>query len=200
MNFPLTPPSAGPNSVAASKHFGGDDMAFSDFASVGSFVSSVAVVFMLGLLLVQTRQSNRNQRTFMQQGRAARSVDLVMRLTESRQSDLVVRGESGDLSLTAAEVQSYFRLCGAFYLHYEDSFLQFQAGTLDRASWTNDLATLSRFASNTGTRVAWTFIRGFSGGDYRAFVDGLMLDTKNRAPQTYAEFWRSRVTEELAAV
>jgi hypothetical protein len=174
-------------------------MTLSDLASVGSFVSSAAVVVTLGLLLAQTRQNNRNQRTLMQQGRAARSVDLVMRLAESGLSDLVVRAQSNEFSLTATEVQSYFRICGAFYLHYEDSFLQFQAGTLDRAGWESDLETLRLFASHPGSRVAWSFSRTFFSGDYRAFVDGLMRDTRTSPPQDYAEFWRSGLTKELAA-
>jgi len=46
-------------------------MSLSDLASIGSFVSGVAVVVTLALLLIQTRQANRNQKALMQQGRSA---------------------------------------------------------------------------------------------------------------------------------
>ena len=107
-------------------------MSLSDLASIGSFISGVAVVVTLALLLVQTRQTNRNQRALMQQGRCARTVSALMALSQPRQSDILVRAEAGDLTLTASEAQSYIRLCGAFFANYEDSFLQFRAGTLDR--------------------------------------------------------------------
>jgi len=91
---------------------------------------------------VQTRQTNRNQRALMQQGRSARNTDLLMRLSEPRLSDIIVRAEAGDLTLSASEAQSYLRLCGSFFVNYEDSYLQFRTGTLDRRSWEVDLAAL----------------------------------------------------------
>jgi hypothetical protein len=136
----------------------------------------------------------------MQQGRSARSAELLMRLSEPRQSDIIVRAEAGDLTLTPSEAQSYIRLCAAFFSNYEDSFLQFRAGTMDRRSWEPDLATLKQFASNPANRVAWSFARGFWGGEYRDFVDALMRETTVRLPPDYAEFWKSRVTEELALI
>ena len=44
-------------------------MSLSDLAALGSFISGVAVVVTLVFLLVQMRQTNRNQKSLMQQGR-----------------------------------------------------------------------------------------------------------------------------------
>ena len=175
-------------------------MSFSDLASIGSFVSGVAVVVTLALLLIQTRQTNRNQRALMQQGRSARSAQLLTTLSEPRASDIVVRAEAGDLALTPAEAQSYMRLCGAFFSHYEDSYLQFRTGTLDRRGWEVDLATLKQFASMPSTRVAWSFLRGYWDGEYGDFVEAIMRETSSRLPPDYAEFWKARITEELALI
>ena len=171
-------------------------MSLSDLASIGSFVSGVAVVITLALLLIQTRQTNRNQKALMQQGRSARTVELLMTLSEPRQSEIIVRAEAGDLALTPAEVRSYFMLCGAFFWNYEDSFLQFRAGTLDRASWENDLVSLNQFAALSSARLAWTFVRNFSGGLYREFVDNLMRDTTGGVPPDLSDIWRSGMTME----
>jgi hypothetical protein len=174
-------------------------MSLSDLASIGSFVSGVAVVVTLVLLLIQTRQTNRNQKALMQQGRSARMVASVMALAEPRQSDIIVRAEAGDLTLTASEAQSYMRLLGAFFGHYEDSYLQFRTGTLDRRGWEVDLTALTQLVSMPSTRVAWRFLRGYWHGEYGDFVDALMRDTASRRPPNYADFWNARMTEELAA-
>ena len=175
-------------------------MSLSDLASIGSFVSGVAVVITLALLLIQTQQSSRNQRALMQQGRSARNVELLMRLSEPRQSDIIVRAEAGELKLTASEAQSYMRLSGAFFMNYEDSYLQFQAGTLDRRGWEVDLTTLRQFASSAPTRVAWSLLREFWVGEYRDLVDALMQEAVVGLPPDYAEFWERRMAEELASM
>jgi hypothetical protein len=176
-------------------------MSLSDLASIGSFVSGVAVVVTLALLLIQTRQANRNQKALMQQGRSARTVALLATLSEPRYGDIVVRAEACDLTLTPSEAQSYMRLCGAFFANCEDSYLQFRTGTLDRRGWEADLATLKQLASMPSARVAWSFVRGFWDGEFRDFVDALMRETTIRSlPPDYADFWKSRITEELASV
>jgi hypothetical protein len=105
-------------------------MSLSDLASLGSFASGAAVVVTLILLTLEMRQANRNQRALMQQGRAARTTELAMRISETHQSSLLVRGWRGDLDLTADEVQSLGRIYAGWYWNYEDSYLQFKAGTL----------------------------------------------------------------------
>lgn len=57
-------------------------MTLSDLASIGSFVSGVAVVITLVMLLLQMRQTDRNQRAAMQLGRATRGTDVLTRLID----------------------------------------------------------------------------------------------------------------------
>jgi len=53
-------------------------MSHSDLAALGSFTSGIAVVATL-VFLLQIRQTVRNQRSLMQQGRTARIVDATYR-------------------------------------------------------------------------------------------------------------------------
>jgi hypothetical protein len=57
-------------------------VSLSDLASIGSFVSALAVVVTLAFLLIQTRQTNRNQQSLMQQARTERTVGLRLNQTE----------------------------------------------------------------------------------------------------------------------
>jgi hypothetical protein len=61
-------------------------MSLTDLASIGSLVSGVAVLFSLLFVGIQIRQSNRNQRSLMQQGRSVRNVELLLKPTEPRLS------------------------------------------------------------------------------------------------------------------
>ena len=73
--------------------FGADSqrsfMSLGDLASLASLVSSVAVLVSLLFLGFQMRQSNRNQRSLMQQGRSDRNVDLLSRLTDPKLSEIL---------------------------------------------------------------------------------------------------------------
>src|SRR5215470_13677520 len=65
-------------------------------AELASLASSVAVVVSLLFLGLQIRQSNRNQRSLMQQGRSARNVELLSRLSDPRVSEVISRAANGE--------------------------------------------------------------------------------------------------------
>jgi hypothetical protein len=150
-------------------------------ADIASLASSAAVLVSLLFLAVQVRQSNRNQRSLMQQGRTTRNVDLLFRLADPNLSGLWVRiGDGGTL-----EDSEYYMLYGymaSVFWSYEDSFFQFRSGMLDAQSWASDLATLKRLLSNPAYRAVWRAVRGAIGDEYRSFLDGLMVEARNNPP------------------
>jgi hypothetical protein len=173
-------------------------MSLADLSAIGSIVSGLAIATTLIFLLIQTRQAYHHAKALMQQGRTARTVELLMRVSEPRRSSIIVRADSGDLTLTASEVYSYLRLCSSFFWNFEDSYLQFRAGTLDRVGWQSDLAALRQFATSPANRAAWSLVRDYSSGPYQALMDGLMRETKSSPPGDIAELWRTRMSQELA--
>jgi hypothetical protein len=175
-------------------------MSLSDLASLGSFFSGVAVIVTFLFLTLQMRQTNRNQRALMQQGRAGRTTDLLMRLSEARQSSLMVRGMRGELDLTSDEVQSLVRTYASFYWNYEDSYLQFKAGTLNPEAWESDLEVLTQFASEPSARVAWKFLRICTGGAFRKFVDGMIATSRCQMLPDFAATWKALMKKELVAI
>ena len=119
-------------------------MSLSDLASLGSFASGIAVVVTLLFLLLQLRQSNLNQKSLMQQGRTARTVDLLTKFTDPNLAAIILRAFRADPSLTDEEYFVFYGYAGALFWNYEDSFLQFKIGTLDQLSWASDVSTLER--------------------------------------------------------
>ena len=66
-------------------------MSLSDLASIGSFVSDVAVVVSLIYLSVQVRHADRNQQAAIRQGRSTRTVDLFMLATDPSAADAIAK-------------------------------------------------------------------------------------------------------------
>jgi len=93
-------------------------MSLSDLASIGSLVSGFAVITTLVFLLFQMRQTNRNQQSLMQQGRAARWVTILLNRTTPEMTNLNSRLWEGDLSLNGAEIHASIAQDAATFVVY----------------------------------------------------------------------------------
>src|SRR5579862_1058957 len=123
-------------------------MALSDLAALGSFVSGIAVVVSFIFLALQIRQSNWNQRSLMQQGRTERNVNILLKMSDPLLSETLAEAHANCLSLDPARVWAFYGLAAAVFWSYEDSFIQFEAGTLDARSWQSDVATIKRLLAS----------------------------------------------------
>ncbi len=174
-------------------------MSLSDLAAVGSFVSGIAVVFSFTFLALQIRQANRNQRSLMQQGRSARNVDILLRMSDPFMSETIAEADSNCAALGPGKIWAFYGFAGAVFWTYEDSFLQFRANTLDATSWESDVTTIKRLLRYPAYRVAWKMARDGMSGGYREYVDSIMHDVKSDTSQTLTELWKTCVAQELPA-
>ena len=175
-------------------------MTFADLSSLGGFISGFAVVITLIFLLLQMRQTDKNQKALLQQGRSARVTELILKRTEPELSRALTRGLQADLSIEGFQVESINAFFAALFWSIEDSFLQYRAGLLLSTSWETDDATLRGFFAVPACRVAWTMNRDLISGDYRNYVDALMRDIKPSAVSDTLAIWRKLMSRELAAV
>ena len=120
-------------------------------ADLASLASSVAVVVSLLFLGLQIRQSNRNQRSLMQQGRSARNVELLSRLSDPMVSDVISRAANGE-TLTDQDCFVLYSYMTSVFWSYEDCFFQFHLGMLDPKSWASDGTILRRLLGNPAYR------------------------------------------------
>src|SRR5271169_6994987 len=130
-------------------------MNLSDFASIASIVSSIAVAISLIYLAMQVRQSERNQRALMQQGRADRVSDLSLRMADPSLSSVFLKGMSGDEGLTAEQFGQFMNMWRAGFVSSEDSFLQHKSGHLDDAAFRSYAAGARQYFTSPGLRAAW---------------------------------------------
>jgi hypothetical protein len=175
-------------------------MSFADLTSFASLVSSVAVLVSLLFIGLQIRQSNRNQRSLMQQGRSARNVELLSRLTDPSVSDVISRAAKGE-ALTDQDCFVLYGYMTSVFWSYEDCFFQFHLGMLDPKSWASDGTILRRLLGNPAYRAVWRFARGGIGDEYRSFLDGLAAESRHNAvPPNLPNTLRQYIAEEREAL
>ena len=176
----------------------GRHMSLSDLASIGSFASGIAVVFSFIFLALQMRQSNQNQRSLMQQGRSARTVDILMKMTEPVLSETIMNAIQLDASKDPAKIFAFYAFACACFWNYEDSFLQFQTKTLDARSWATDDLTLTGLLTNPAYRAAWKMARNGMSDDYRNYIDAKLKSAGASQSRNIAELWDTYINEERA--
>ena len=174
-------------------------MSLTDLASLGSFVSAIAVLISLIYLSLQVKQAERNQQASIRSTRVTRIVDIHMRLTDPSLSDAATLGGAGASGITDTQVRQFIFYCSARFYNAEDSFNQFQEGLLNRRAYDSLVVGLKKSLSQPGMRAFYKRQRGAFGTDFAAFVDKLLVETPLGPPQDVAAQWRADVAAELAA-
>jgi len=157
-------------------------MSLSDLASLGSFVSGLAVLISLVLLFFQLRQLNqqvrqteRNQQASIRHGRITRGVDIQLARADPGAADAWRRGVLNPEEISQTEVIQFLAQCRAMFLHYEDSFYQHEDGLLNEDAYATVLAAANAFTRVPGVRAAWkSGVRGAHAGLFLDFMDGVV--------------------------
>ena len=161
-------------------------MSLSDLASLGSFVSGLAILVSLILLYFQLRQVNqqvrqaeKNQQASIRQGRAARSSATSMGVAENPAlADAILKALTGAPDITTTQLYQFNRYCFAVFSGHEDSFYQNQDGLLTDSAFTSVVNSMGRGFSQAAVRLQWKRVRASYGAEFVKFVDGLIA----RAP------------------
>lgn len=173
-------------------------MSLTDLAAFGSFLSGIAVFFSFVFLALQLRQSNRNQKSLMQQARTSRNVDILLKIADPAMSETIAEASANCAALDDAGIWSFYGFAAAVFWSYEDSFLQFEAKTLDANSWQSDVATLRRLVAHPPYRAVWKMAREGMRGNYRDYIDSLMREVvPSDRTRTMTDQFRNFIVEEL---
>jgi hypothetical protein len=174
-------------------------MDLSNLASIGSFVSGIAVVITLIFLLLQMRQANLNQRALMQQMRSARSIDTILRESDRYLCENIALAFNNDTGMDETQILSFVQSMEATLFNWEDSFLQLKAGTIDATSFESDNNALRELSSVPAFRVAWRMNQKYYSSGFREYVDKIMRESKVAQPPKFGSTYRSMMVEEQAA-
>jgi hypothetical protein len=113
-------------------------MTLADLASLGSFISGIAVFVSLALLYSQLRQvskqiaqAEKNQRALMIQGANKRSIDENIWLREPQMSAVLIKAIDCAEELTSQDLLQLSLIVRNMLLSYQDTYIQHKAGLAD---------------------------------------------------------------------
>ncbi len=171
-------------------------MSLSDLASIGSCVSGVSVLISLIYLSLQVRQSERNQRAILQQGRAARTTDTMLRLADGDITDAFLKGTRGDDDISLKEIMQFRYAFRAVMFGLEDTYFQHRQTLLDDDAFESTVATLRYSFTTPGYRAAWKLARPMHDPSFVAFVDQLAAEVTVAPPPDEVGRWKTAVAAE----
>jgi hypothetical protein len=178
-------------------------MSLSDLASVGSFVSGVAVLASLVFLYFQVRQVNqqvrqaeKNQKALVMQARTALLAEVPLRLAESDMATTFVKGQRGE-HLSLVEFYQFRWANRALLSNAQQSFYQHESRLLDDAVFKTLTLALSREYSAPGRRAMWRLERGRYEEGFRAFIDEAVREALPWVSDELTD-WQSALAAETA--
>jgi hypothetical protein len=165
-------------------------MTFADLASIGNLTSGVAVLISLVYLGLQMRQSARHSQALIQQGRASRTMEILTRWAEFDWSEGMEACVRGSPDVDARDLRRFISLMRAYFVNYEDSFLQHREGLLEAAAFANVEAALYSTMTGPGHRAAWKVVRGAFDRAFQDYLDGVIADTTAAPFSSTLERWK----------
>jgi hypothetical protein len=156
-------------------------MTLTDLASIGTFISALAVLISLIYLSQQIRQNTKHSQALIQQGRAARIADTALRLAELTSAPELGRCFDGSPDVSANEVRRFLYICRAIFISAEDSFFQGQQGLLDKAAFESFEASIKSGMGTPGMAAGWALTRDMYEPKFRSFVDEFAGDVTGSA-------------------
>jgi hypothetical protein len=173
-------------------------MTLSHLAAIGSLISSVAVLISLIYLGLQMRQAARHSQALIQQGRASRTMEIMTRWAEFDWSDGMEACLNGSPEVSARDLRRFIGLMRAYFVNYEDSFLQHRQGLLENAAFANVEAALRATMAGPGHRAAWKVVRGAFDRAFQDYMDRVVAETTASGFAATLERWKEATSAAAA--
>jgi hypothetical protein len=167
-------------------------MSLSDLASIGNFVSGIAVVVSLIYLALQVRHAHKAQRALMHQARTERLINACLGSMRGDVAEMVTKMANGEeMSSPLEKMQAYYYMRMQI-VTVEDALWQHEAGFLDRDAVDTAILNLQRVMQLPAARAAWLMQRPQLPPVVRERMDKLL------APSLKAETWNWKGDYEAA--
>src|SRR5262249_37024803 len=156
-------------------------MSLSDLASLGSFVSGLAVLASLILLFFQlrqvnqqVRQSEKNQQALMRQALSARSFEVSLKAVEPAVAESLMSVIEGGESITETALLQHACYSRAAFISWGDAFFQARDGQVSSSAFDSLGRTVGQVMRNIFFRTEWRLQRATFEPEFVAWMDGLV--------------------------
>jgi len=147
-----------------------------DLASIGSFVSGIAVVVSLIYLALQVRHAHKAQRALMHQARTERVINAALTSMQTEIADTITKIVNSNELSPREMLQSYYYMRIQVAV-VEDALWQYDAGFLDRESLDTAVLNLQRVMLFPAVRAAWLMQRPQLAPAVRDRLDTLVAES-----------------------
>lgn len=174
-------------------------MSLTDVASLASVLSSLAVCGSLIYLALQVRQTDRNQRTVLQQATSALNVESLWKFGEAHNVALIAKVWNGESEFSQSEATQLAYLMRATMFGLQDQFLLNNRSLVDARQVATHELGVRRILGAPAFRALWVASRGGYAPQFAAYVDALIADAPLDPPLDLAAQIRSTVAQLKAA-
>ena len=161
-------------------------MTLADLASIAGIASSLAVCGTLIYLALQIRQTDRNQRTLLQQATSARNLESLWKFGEPHFAGIIARVWKGETEFTPSEATQLVYLLRASMFGLQDQFLLKKLTLIDPLQHESAERGLQRLLGTPAFRALWKSSRGSYHPDFAAYVEALVGDAPLGQPLDFA--------------
>jgi hypothetical protein len=158
----------------------------SDLASFGSFVSGIAVLISLIYVAVQIRQTERNQRTLLQQETSSRYLEAIKHWGEPAVASAIVKAASGDTDLTAMEAYVLQNQLRISMTSFQDTFLLHNLSLIDEIQLEGMLRGMRQMLAMPVVRALWNIAKQSYSREFVEWIDTHTKDVPLSKPVDFA--------------
>jgi hypothetical protein len=154
-------------------------MTLSEFATITTAISSIAVTVSLIYLILQTQQSVRHTRALIQQGASARTVAIVLANQMPDASAVWCLGNGRQPTPDVVRKGQFHLMCQTSITALEDIYNQHKDGLMKEEVFARNCYVHRGLLSEPGYREYWTQYRtdiAKVAPQFSAFVDSLCTD------------------------
>ena len=134
-------------------------MSLADLASIGSFVSALAVLISLIYLGLQVRQNTHVHRASAHQARLEFVMDFLEGQTDPSMAPLLLRGMEGDAKLSEVEFTRFKAFMHRWFLGMAEIVWMHERGVLDNDRFAGSMVALRGYLGFPGCRAVWQVIK-----------------------------------------
>jgi hypothetical protein len=157
-------------------------MTLSDLAALGSFVSGIAVLISLIYVAMQIRQTERNQRTLLQQETSSRNIESIKHWADPAVAGAMLKVLGGDADLTEADIYALQIQLRLTLTSAQDSFLLHSLSMIDNIQFESGVRSIKNLLGYPVLRAIWNTSRQTYSPRFVEWFDAQIRDSPLNGP------------------
>lgn len=164
-------------------------MTLTDLASLGSFVSGIAVLISLIYVGLQVRQSTKHTRAQITQGRLSQLSEGFLRNAEADAETVraMQLGAAADPAISDEQIYRFQNRTTAMLVTWEDLFLQRRDGLIHDNTYATAVLSFRTALEAPGVRAVWTASRHTYDTAFRDFIEEMIASGPAKLPSRIAQ-------------